>query len=154
MIVFRGKTHDGSMVIGNLATKNVDGTEEYYISNSVGVPYAFKVEPETLSVGFKDIVEDIHDKTIFASYKINGKMTKGGDVLKATFKHGETTVTALNPDASYRYYNRLRSLSRARMIGGTLTIERVNKKKYKCELNGFAVRYLGLEIIGNQLEKI
>jgi len=63
---FRGMLLSGEWVIGNLTIipKTIDVVEEgYYISNKVGMPFAFKVRPET--VGMSTGREDKHGVEIF-----------------------------------------------------------------------------------------
>ena len=73
---FRGKSINGDWDMGNLSvlTQKVNHVEiGTYISNSVGLPFAYMVRPETVG-------QYIERKDI------NGKEIYVGDIVKASFK--------------------------------------------------------------------
>lgn len=76
LITYRGCDDEGDEIIGFLDYS--PNENQYYITERTGVYLTFPVATESLSIYTG--VNDVNGIPIFASFELDGTMTKGGDV--------------------------------------------------------------------------
>ena len=78
MLKYRGITLDGYWITGYLTYSKKE--KLYYITEDNDNEFSFPVIPESLSVTYTGLT-DKNGNQIYASFEVDGKMSKGGDII-------------------------------------------------------------------------